>query len=69
MNKAKRYVCRQILHTINVMLEVLYHELWRVVNVEADGMTQKEHARAQRLLSDLRNVSDGLSLLGQDLQR
>jgi hypothetical protein len=69
VSKAKRYVCRQILHAINVMLEVLYHELWRVVNVEADGLTQKEHARAQRLLSELRKVSDGLSLLGQDLQK
>jgi len=68
MTKARRYVARQIIHSLTVLSEVVYHELWRVVNTEADALKRSEWRQATRTLSKLREVNNELSQLGNAIQ-
>lgn len=68
MNRAKRYAARQIIHAMNVMLYTIEHELWRVINVEADGLNPSEWRQAERIHADLKSVSNRLSELGNRIQ-
>lgn len=69
MNKAKRYVVRQLLHAVAVHMHVDYHELYRVVNVEKNGLTNAERDFLLKTLNDYYAVCQRLSKFGQHLQK
>lgn len=60
-SRARRYVAKQLLHILAVGLVHIHHELWRVLNVEAEGLTPSEWKTGQRIMADLTEVRDRLS--------
>ncbi len=68
MNQAKRYAARQIIHHINTTHYGTYHELYRVANVEKEGLTEKEQAFLKKTLDQLMAVNERLSKFGTHIQ-
>ena len=69
MNQAKRYVVRQILHSLNVRMITDAHELYRLWNVEKSGLTDKEIAFLKKTWEDQEAVIQRLSKFGSHLQK
>lgn len=69
MDRAKRYVVRQILHSLNTRMMTDTHELWRVWNVEKSGLTEKERAFLKKTWEDQQAVNERLTKFGIHLQR
>jgi hypothetical protein len=61
VNKAKRYIVRQLLHAQGVMLVHVEHEMYRVIRIEQEGLTEKEKQYMDKTLQDLKAVSERLT--------
>lgn len=69
MDRVKRYLVRQLLHTNGVHLHVARHELWRLVNVEGKTFTEAELKYLSDTLQLLDKVCDRVGKLGRKVQK
>lgn len=69
IDRAKRYTVRQLLHSNNIHLAIVYHELYRISVVEGNGLTDKEQRYLDQRLSILKRIMDDLSGLASHIQK
>ena len=68
ISRKKRYAARTILHVQGVLFQVGLHELWRLVNVEKEGLTSGELKFAQQRVDMIKRCTDDLNKLGIRIQ-
>jgi hypothetical protein len=68
IDRKQRYAATRSIQNQGTLLVHVEHELWRVVNVEKNGLTPKEKDYMEKRLSLLKKVREDISKLGSHLQ-
>jgi hypothetical protein len=69
ISRSRRYTIAEVLHTNNVHLAVIQHELWRIVNVHEDSLTPKEQEYLQKRLATLEGLAVDLGRFNTHMRK